>query len=76
MQKKLTLTVSEEVYDGLKEAIPPRKISRFIEDLVRPHVVRKDLYEAYRAMAADSVREAEAEEWSDATCQDVHDEKG
>jgi predicted CopG family antitoxin len=37
MQKKLTVTIDEEVYEGLREVIGPRKISRFIEDLVRPH---------------------------------------
>ena len=41
MQKKLTVTIDEEVYDGLRTVIGPRKISRFIEDLVRPHVVKK-----------------------------------
>ena len=40
MQKKLTVTVDEEVYEGLHKTIGPRKISKFIEELVRPHVVR------------------------------------
>lgn len=40
MQKKLTVTIDEEVYKGLREVIGPRKISRF-EDLVRPHVTKK-----------------------------------
>ena len=39
MQKKLTVTIDEEVYNGLRTVIGPRKISRFIEELVRPHVV-------------------------------------
>ena len=51
MQKKLTVTVDEEVYEGLRKVIGPRKISRFIEDLVRPHVVKKDMYAAYKEMA-------------------------
>jgi len=33
MQKKLTVTIDEEVYEGLRTVIGPRKISRFIEDL-------------------------------------------
>ena len=41
MQKKLTVTIDEEVYEGLRTVIGPRKISRFIQDLVRPHVVKK-----------------------------------
>ena len=36
MQKKLTLTIDEEVYDGLREVIGPRKISHFVEELVSP----------------------------------------
>ena len=42
MQKKLTITIDEGVYNGLYRVIGPRKISRFIEDLVRPHVVDLD----------------------------------
>jgi len=74
MQKKLTLTIDEEVYEGLREVIGPGKISRFIEDLVRPHVIKKELYAAYKEMAADEVRESEALEWAEATFGDVNDE--
>ena len=71
MQKKLTVTIDEEVYEGLREVIGPRKISRFIEDLVRPHVIKKELYAAYEEMASDEVRESEALEWAEATFGDV-----
>ena len=74
MQRKLTVTIDEEVYEGLREVIGPRKISRFIEDLVRPHVIKKELYAAYEEMAADTVRESEALEWAEATFGDVNDE--
>lgn len=76
MQKKLTVTIDEEVYDGLRLVVGPRKISRFIEDLVRPHVIKKDMYAAYEAMAADHVREAEALEWAEGTFGDVNNEEG
>ena len=76
MQKKLTVTIDEEVYKGLREVIGPRKISRFIEDLVRPHVTKKDIYAAYKEMAADEVRESEALEWAEATFGDVNYEEG
>ena len=75
MQKKLTVTIDEEVYDGLRAVIGPRKISRFIEELVRPHVVKKNMYSAYKEMAADQVRESEALEWAEGTIGDVYDEK-
>jgi predicted CopG family antitoxin len=75
MLKKLTVTIDEEVYEGLREVIGPRKISRFIEDLVRPHVTKKDIYAAYKEMAADEVRESEALEWAEATFGDVNYEE-
>jgi len=75
MKKKLTVTIDEEVYEGLREFIGPRKISRFIEELVRPHVTKKDIYAAYKEMAADEARESEALEWAEATFGDVNDEE-
>ncbi|MFH1083089.1 MAG: addiction module antitoxin [Pseudomonadota bacterium] len=72
MQRKLTVTIDEEVYEGLRDVIGPRKISRFIEDLVRPHVIKKELYAAYEEMAANKVRESEALEWAEATFRDVN----
>ena len=75
MQKKLTVTIDEEVYNGLRTVIGPRKISRFIEELVRPHVVKKNMYTAYREMAADKIRESEALEWAEGTVGDLSDEE-
>jgi predicted CopG family antitoxin len=74
MQKKLTITVDEQVYEGLHSVIGRRNISRFIAGLVRPHVVKTNLEDAYRQMAADEAREAEALEWAEATSGDVSDE--
>jgi predicted CopG family antitoxin len=67
MQKKLTITVDEQVYEGLHKVIGRRNISQFIEALVRPHVIGVDLDAAYQAMAEDEAREAEALEWAEAT---------
>jgi len=75
MQKKLTITLDEEVYVGLHKVIGPRKISKFVEDLVRPHVVKHELESAYKEMAKDRVREKEAIEWSEATLGDIAHEK-
>ncbi len=74
MQKKLTITVSKPVYDGLRAVVGPRKISKFIEALVSPYVVGKSLDEGYKQMAADEKREAEALEWAEGTIGDVADE--
>jgi predicted CopG family antitoxin len=73
MQKKLTITVDERVYEGLHKVVGRRRISRFIENLVRPYVLRQDLEAAYQQMGQDEVREAEALEWSEATIGDVSD---
>lgn len=74
MQKKLTITIDEKVYKGLYKVIGHRKISQFIESLVRPHVITQDLENAYREMAQDDKREAEALEWSEDTIGDICDE--
>ena len=74
MQKRLTLTIEESVYDGLYAKVGKRNISRFIESLVRPYITTESLDEAYQAMALDEEREREAREWSEGTIGDVADE--
>jgi predicted CopG family antitoxin len=73
MQKRMTISIDETVYDGLVRVVGRRKISRFLENLARPHVAQDDLAEAYQAMAADTARESEALEWSNALVGDVND---
>jgi len=75
MQKKLTITVDEDVYKGLYKTIGPRKISKFVEELVRPHVVRPSLELAYSQMSKDKKREADALEWAETTFKDRTHEK-
>ncbi|MEA1969680.1 MAG: addiction module antitoxin [Thermodesulfobacteriota bacterium] len=70
------MSINEDVYNGLRTVIGPRKISRFIEDIVRPHVVKKDMYAAYKEMSADLVRESEALEWTEGVFGDINDEEG
>jgi len=74
MQKKLTITIDEEVYKGLHAVIGRGRISRFLENLARPHVVSRELEAAYKEMAGDEVREAEAEEWAEGLIGEVADE--
>jgi len=76
VRKKLTITVVVYDCDGHHREIGKRKISRFIEGLVRPHVVRKDLDAAYEAMARDYTRESSALEWAEETLGDIPDEQG
>lgn len=70
MQKKLTITIDEQVYAGLHAMIGRRKISQFIETLVRPHVVHPDLETAYAQMANDQSREQQAVEWIEGVISD------
>lgn len=74
MSKKLTITVDDEVYDGLHARIGRRRISRFINELAKPHVLQPDLDEAYRAMAADAEHEREALEWIEGVIEDIADD--
>ncbi|HEV2299960.1 MAG TPA: hypothetical protein VGR91_00190 [Stellaceae bacterium] len=74
MSKKLTITVEDEVYAGLHSVVGRRRISRFLNDLARPHVLRRDLAEGYRAMAADEEREREAADWVEGVTGDIADE--
>ncbi len=74
MQKKLLLSIDEQVYMGLMRVVGRGKISRFVEDLVKPLVTGNTLDDAYKAMAFDNEREAEALEWSNAMIGDVKDE--
>ena len=51
MPRKLTITLDDQVYDGLYRAAGRGHISRFIESIVRPHVLKPDLQsleEGYR----------------------------
>jgi hypothetical protein len=74
MQKKLTISIDADVYEGLRERIGPRRISRFLNDLARPHVTAKGLEAGYADMAAEEAREAEALDWSEGLIGDVADE--
>ena len=74
MQKKLTITIDEQVYYGLYRVVGPGKISQFIEKLIRPHVVESDLEVAYAQMAQDEERETEAYQWSEGLIGDFEDE--
>mgnify|MGYP001095598165 CR=1 FL=1 len=74
MLKKLTITVSEELYAGLHRQVGRRRISRFLEELARPHLLERDMRAAYREMAADEAREAEAQDWAESLVGDLQDE--
>ena len=65
MQKKLTISIAENVYYYLYAVIGKRKISKFIENLIKPHIVSDNLSLAYQEMAQDAQREIEACQWTE-----------
>lgn len=67
----MTITLDEAVYEGLHRTIGKRKMSQFIEDLVKPHVMDTSMDNGYQAMAADQGREDEAMEWCNALAGDM-----
>ncbi len=71
MSRKLTITVDEDVYVGLRERVGPHRISRFLNDLARPLVTDRNLAEGYRQMAADQGREQEALVWCEGLISDA-----
>lgn len=74
MQKKLTISVDQKIYDGLHATIGRGNISKFIERIARPYLFEDALEAAYREAAADTEREAEAFEWIEAMTGDVASE--
>lgn len=71
MQKKLTITMDEAVYNALHKVVGRRNISQFLTELARQYILPKSLEDGYREMAADKEREQEAQEWSDALMGDA-----
>ena len=59
MHKKMTISLDEAVYEGLYRTVGKRKMSQFIEDLLRPHVLDTSLDAGYKAMASEAERESE-----------------
>ena len=72
--KKLTITVSEEVYKGLYARIGAGRISHFLDNLARAHVVDSAIADGYCAMGQDAERERDAAAWSDALTGGTGDE--
>lgn len=63
--RKLTITVDDDVYAGLYAQIGKGNISRFINDIARPHIIHDETAAGYEAMAADHGREEDAQAWAE-----------
>ena len=66
MPVRLNITIDEDVHERLKQELPPKGISRFINDAIRARLgpSREALDRAYRAAAHEPWRRAEARDWS------------
>jgi len=74
MQTTVTVNLDDNIYKGLNRIIGQNDINKVIESLIHRYVADHDLEEAYRMMAQDEAREAEALEWAEGTIGDVSDE--
>ena len=62
MTKKLTITVSDEVYKGLHKRVGRRRISRFINDLARERLADRDAPEYWLSAPERELASAYAEQ--------------
>ncbi len=63
--RKLTITVSDEVYEGLHRRIGARRISSFIDRLARPYVEDVAAEALYREAENDADRREALADWDD-----------
>ena len=75
MQKKLTISIDEVVYRNLYSVIGEGKISKFIENIIKPYLINEQLKASYEEMAQDEQREKEANKWIEGLIQDDFNEK-
>ena len=66
MAVRLNIVMDDELYRRLKRDLPPKGISRFINDAVRAHLHpdRPTLDAAYKAARKERWRTQLAEDWS------------
>jgi hypothetical protein len=66
MPVRLNITIDEDVHERLKRDLPPKRISRFINDALRARLrpSREQLDTAYRAAAREKWRRSEARDWT------------
>ncbi|MGQ0532739.1 MAG: hypothetical protein ACT4OF_08640 [Caulobacteraceae bacterium] len=72
--RKLTITVSDEVYEGLQRRIGARRISGFIDRLARPYVDDAAAEALYREAENDPDRLEILADWDDLPADEALDE--
>jgi predicted CopG family antitoxin len=63
--RKLTITVSDEVYEGLLRHIGARRISSFIDRLARPYLDQDAAEALYREAEIDPDRREALADWDE-----------
>jgi len=63
---RLNITIDEDVHERLKRDLPPKGISRFINDALRARLrpSPEQLDTAYRAAAREKWRRSETRDWA------------
>ena len=68
----------DSVYNGLIAMVGRGNISNFVENLIRPIILKnntdKDIEQGYKLMAQDEEREKEAKDWINGCISDVGNE--
>ncbi len=66
MPIRLNITIDEDVHRRLKQQLPPKGISRFINDAVRARLRpgREELDKSYQAARREGWRQREVDDWS------------
>ncbi len=75
MYKRMTISIHEDVHEALMRVIGRGKVSKFLEELAKPIVLKNDLLDDYKNMAEDTQREEEALIWAEELIRDVNLEK-
>lgn len=73
--KKLTITVSDEVYEGLHRRIGARRISSFIDRLARPYIDDAAAEALYREAQSDPDRDEVIADWDDLPADEALEEQ-
>jgi hypothetical protein len=63
--RTLSVTISDELYDRLKQTVSPRAISKFVSAVLTESLSkeREMLYQAYLDASKDADREADLNDW-------------
>lgn len=63
--KTLSVTLADDLYDRIRHAVPPRRVSKFISEAVEVKLKEQtdDLYKAYLAASQEEEREDILTDW-------------